>query len=66
MLKRLEDAEADGDFVWGVITGTSVTNDGRQKSAYTAPSAHAQAVAVVSALSDAGRTAEEVNTNETK
>jgi acyl transferase domain-containing protein len=33
VLKRLEDAEADGDFVWGVITGSAVTNDGRQKSA---------------------------------
>eukprot|EP00041_Stephanoeca_diplocostata_P017327 m.347085 g.347085 ORF g.347085 m.347085 type:complete len:2908 (+) comp20667_c0_seq20:342-9065(+) len=49
VLKRLSDAEADGDFVWSVISGAAVTNDGSMKAAYTAPSASAQARAIAEA-----------------
>lgn len=49
VLKRLSDAEADGDFVWAVLSGAAVTNDGSMKAAYTAPSASAQAQVIADA-----------------
>lgn len=61
VLKRLDEAEADGDFVWGVVSGAAVTNDGRQKAAYTAPSAQAQAAAMVDALAEAQRSPRDVS-----
>jgi acyl transferase domain-containing protein len=52
VLKRLEDALADGDVVWAVVRGSAVNNDGRMKAGFTAPSANAQAevVALAQAL----------------
>ncbi|UMM08096.1 type I polyketide synthase [Gluconobacter frateurii] len=41
LLKRLADAERDGDFIHGVITGTGVNQDGRTLS-LTMPSEDAQ------------------------
>ena len=37
VLKRLEDAERDGDTVRAVILGSAVNNDGSRKVGYTAP-----------------------------
>ncbi|MEO3777936.1 amino acid adenylation domain-containing protein [Micromonospora sp. B11E3] len=54
MLKRLEDALADGDHVEAVIRGTAVTNDGSAKVGYTAPGVDGQARAVATALGIAG------------
>jgi len=54
VLRRLEDALADGDPVRAVIRGTAVTNDGAAKVGFTAPSVDPQTAAVVEAWSAAG------------
>ncbi|HEX4963095.1 MAG TPA: non-ribosomal peptide synthase/polyketide synthase, partial [Thermoanaerobaculia bacterium] len=43
VLKRLEDAEADGDTIHAVIKGSAVNNDGAARVAYTAPRMEGQA-----------------------
>ncbi|MEH2193607.1 MAG: SDR family oxidoreductase [Nostoc sp.] len=43
VLKRLEDAIADQDYIYGVIKGSAINNDGAVKVSYTAPSQDAQA-----------------------
>jgi acyl transferase domain-containing protein len=37
VLKRLEDALADGDYIHAVIKGSAINNDGALKVSYTAP-----------------------------
>jgi amino acid adenylation domain-containing protein len=49
VLKRLEEAEADGDTIHAVIKGSSINNDGDRKSGYTAPSIEGQAEVIRSA-----------------
>src|SRR5258708_39673743 len=46
LLKRLQDAVADGDTVRAVILGSAVNNDGSHKIGYTAPSVDRQAPGV--------------------
>lgn len=46
VLKRLEDALADGDTVRAVIKGSAITNDGAGKVGFTAPSVDGQARAI--------------------
>ncbi len=46
VLKRLEDALADGDRICAVVKGSAVNNDGSSKVGYTAPSVDGQ-VAVI-------------------
>jgi acyl transferase domain-containing protein len=53
VLKRLRDAEADGDQIRGVITGLGGSSDGSGKSIY-APNARGQARAIRRAWSQAG------------
>ena len=53
LLKRLEDAQADGDTIFAVIKGVGVSNDGYDKASFTAPSTDGQADAVLSAIVDA-------------
>lgn len=60
VLKRLEDALADGDVIRAVIKGSAVNNDGSGKAGYTAPSVTSQADAVVEALANAGVEADTV------
>jgi acyl transferase domain-containing protein/NADPH:quinone reductase-like Zn-dependent oxidoreductase/acyl carrier protein len=43
VLKPLEQAEIDGDPIWGVIRGSGVNADGARKSGLTIPSSVAQA-----------------------
>jgi acyl transferase domain-containing protein len=43
VLKRLEDALADGDHVRALVKGSAVTNDGSQKVGFTAPGLDGQA-----------------------
>jgi len=43
LLKRLDDAIADGDHVYAVIRGCGVNNDGAGKVGFTAPSVEGQA-----------------------
>ncbi|PIE14235.1 MAG: polyketide synthase [Rhodobacterales bacterium] len=49
VLRRLEDAIADGDHIWGVIKGTAINNDGAAKAGYLAPSVDGQANAIAEA-----------------
>ena len=53
MLKRLEDAERDGDRIYAVIKGVGSSSDGRFKSIY-APRSTGQSVAIDRAYADAG------------
>ena len=59
-LKRLSDAQRDGDHIWGVIRGSAMNNDGTLKVGYTAPSVVGQSRVVAAALVDAGVTPEEI------
>lgn len=43
LLKRLEEARADGDHILALIKGTAVNNDGAHKIGYTAPRVEGQA-----------------------
>ncbi|MCS0602715.1 acyltransferase domain-containing protein [Streptomyces sp. LP11] len=53
VLKRLEDALADGDPVRAVIRGSAVNNDGRRKVGFSAPSAAGQTEVVLAAQAQA-------------
>ncbi len=52
LLKRLEDAERDGDLIYAVIRGIGSSSDGRYKSIY-APRPEGQAKAIRRAYEDA-------------
>ena len=54
VLKRLADAQADGDTIRGLIIGNAVNNDGATKAGFTAPSVGGQLEVVAQALSVAG------------
>ncbi|MEW5925956.1 MAG: amino acid adenylation domain-containing protein [Gemmatimonadota bacterium] len=54
VLKRLEDALADGDHVHAVIRGSAVNNDGDDKVGFTAPRWEGQAAVIREALAAAG------------
>jgi amino acid adenylation domain-containing protein len=54
LLKRLEDAVADGNPVYAVIRGSAVNNDGGDKASFTAPSVEGQAAVIAAALDRAG------------
>lgn len=54
LLKRLDDALADGDTIHGVIRGVGLNNDGGAKASFTAPSVEGQEAVIVAALADAG------------
>lgn len=60
LLKRLSQAQADGDPVLGVIAGTAVNNDGRRKVGFAAPSVAGQVEVVRSALRSAGVAGEDL------
>ncbi|MET8449519.1 beta-ketoacyl synthase N-terminal-like domain-containing protein [Streptomyces sp. NPDC005209] len=65
VLKPLARAMADGDTIHGVIRGWGVTNDGADKTTYTAPSAAGQRRAVERALDRAGVRADSIGYLET-
>jgi acyl transferase domain-containing protein/acyl carrier protein len=50
VLKRLQDALADGDCIHAVIKGSAINNDGSSKVGYTAPSVEGQAQVIARAL----------------
>ncbi len=54
LLKRLEDARADGDHIVAVIKGAAINNDGAGKVSFTAPSVDGQAevIQMAQALAD--------------
>lgn len=54
VLKRLEDALADGDAIRAVIKGTAINNDGSYKVGFTAPAVEGQASVIRAAQAAAG------------
>ncbi len=54
LLKRLEDALADGDCIHAIIRGSAINNDGSLKVGYTAPGMEGQASVIAEAQSLAG------------
>ncbi|MHC1783772.1 MAG: SDR family NAD(P)-dependent oxidoreductase [Anaerolineaceae bacterium] len=59
LLKRLEDAERDGDKIYALIRGIGASSDGKGKG-ITAPNPLGQQRAIERALLDAGTTPEQV------
>lgn len=49
LLKRFDEAVADGDTIRAIIKGSAVNNDGGRKVGYTAPSIEGQAQVILSA-----------------
>jgi acyl transferase domain-containing protein len=54
VLKRLETALADGDFIHAVIKGSAINNDGSRKIGFTAPRIEGQAQVIRAAQIAAG------------
>ena len=54
LLKPLVTARRDGDVIHGIIKGVGISNDGRDKGSFSAPSAAGQAAAIRAALADGG------------
>jgi len=50
LLKRLEDAEENGDTIYAVIKGSAINNDGNRKAGFTAPSVEGQSQVISNAL----------------
>jgi amino acid adenylation domain-containing protein len=65
LLKRLSDAQRDGDPIYAVIRGVAVNNDGGLKASFTAPSSAGQAAVVTMALDNAGVDARSISYIET-
>ena len=60
VLKRLSDAQADGDRIWGVVLGSAVNQDGAS-AGLTVPSGTAQGRVIEEALLQAGVDPQEVD-----
>ncbi|MGB4247810.1 MAG: beta-ketoacyl synthase N-terminal-like domain-containing protein, partial [Pseudohongiellaceae bacterium] len=60
LLKRLDQALADGDAVYAVIKGSAVVNDGGQKMGFTAPSMLGEYRAISQAIENAGVDADSI------
>ncbi|MDR6979096.1 amino acid adenylation domain-containing protein [Streptomyces sp. 3330] len=54
LLRRLADAERDGDPVYAVIRGSAVNNDGKARIGYSAPGVEGQSRVIRDALATAG------------
>jgi acyl transferase domain-containing protein/acyl carrier protein len=54
LLKRLDEAVADRDHIYGVVLGFAVNNDGADKVGFTAPSVHGQETVLSEALALSG------------
>ena len=61
VLRRLEDAIADGDHIRAVILGSAINNDGARKVGYLAPSVEGQAEVIEEALAFADVTADDIS-----
>jgi len=65
VLKRLEEAVADGDYIYAVIKGSAINNDGIRKVGYTAPGISGQREVVRAAQRAAGVEPESISFIET-
>jgi phthiocerol/phenolphthiocerol synthesis type-I polyketide synthase E len=65
VLKRLEDALADGDTIHAIIKSSAVNNDGSEKMGYTAPSILGQTNVIAEALEIANVSADSISYVET-
>lgn len=65
VLRRLDDAIADGDNVLAVIKGSAINNDGIAKVGYLAPSVDGQGDAIAEAIAIAGVDADSISYIET-
>jgi acyl transferase domain-containing protein len=61
LLKRFEEALADGDLIHAVIKGSAINNDGALKIGYTAPSLDGQSEVIVEAQAIAGVSADSIS-----
>ncbi len=61
LLKRLEDAIADGDHIHAVIKGFALNNDGSAKVGFAAPSVEGQAEVIAMAQASAGVSPESIS-----
>ena len=52
VLKGLEQAQADGDYIHAVIKGAAINSDGGSKISYTAPGVEGQAAVIAEAMRD--------------
>ncbi|MCW3465911.1 SDR family NAD(P)-dependent oxidoreductase [Chitinophaga nivalis] len=60
LLKRLSQAEADGDHIYGVIKGSAI-NHGGKTNGYTVPNPKSQAAVIQAAMQRAGVQAEDIS-----
>jgi len=65
LLKRLSEAIADRDYIYAVIKGSAINNDGGDKVGYTAPSVTGQAEVINEAILIAGVKPETISYIET-
>lgn len=61
LLKRYEDAVADGDHIYATILGGAINNDGGNKAGFTAPSVDGQVEAAMEAIELANISAESIS-----
>lgn len=60
VLKRLDEALANGDRIYAVIKGFAMNNDGSSKMGFTAPSIDGEAEVIATALAMAGFSADSI------
>jgi len=61
LLKRLADAEADGDTIHAIILGSATNNDGAEKASYAAPGVAGQLDVLLEAMACAGVDADSIS-----
>lgn len=61
LLKRLDEALADGDRIYALIRGSASNNDGARKIGFTAPSVEGQHEVIASAMALAGLRPEQID-----
>ncbi len=65
VLKRYDEAVEAGDYIYSVILGSAINNDGADKISYTAPSAKGQSHVIMDALAFANKKPQEISFIET-
>lgn len=65
LLKKLSEAENDGDHIYAVIKGGATNNDGNDKVSFTAPSINGQCAVIDKAIETAGISKDSISYIET-